>query len=30
MKSILVPQDYNLSNTPIYRNQQFYVKQKKK
>ncbi|KAG4100210.1 hypothetical protein H8356DRAFT_1346140 [Neocallimastix lanati (nom. inval.)] len=28
MKSILVPQDYNLSNTPIYRNQQFYVKQK--
>ncbi|KAG4104966.1 hypothetical protein H8356DRAFT_1418947 [Neocallimastix lanati (nom. inval.)] len=28
MKSILVPQDYNLSNTPIYRNQQFYVNTK--
>jgi len=27
MKSILIPQDYNLSNTSIYNNQQFYVKQ---
>jgi len=28
MKSLLIPQNYILSNTPIYNNQHFYVKNK--